>query len=55
MGKEAAALGAKKGHAIGFHMSKNGCELMLFKHPAFARSLEGISQRVPVPDKEVKT
>ena len=55
MNKEAAALGAKKGHVIGSHMSKNGCELMLFKHPDFAKSLENIRQRVSVPDKEVKT
>jgi hypothetical protein len=54
-GQRSYALGAKKGHATGFHMSKNNGELMLFKHPAFARSLEGIRQRVPVPDKEVKT
>jgi len=55
-GKESAALGAeKRGHAIGFHMAKNNGELMLFKHPNFAKSLEGITQRVPVPDKEVKS
>ncbi len=55
MSKEAAALGAKKGHVIGFHMSKSNSELMLFKHPDFAKSLENIRQRVSVPNKEVKT
>jgi hypothetical protein len=54
-GQRSYALGAKKRHATGFHISENGCELMLFEHPAFARSPENIRQRVPVPDKEVKT
>ena len=46
MGKKVTVLGAgNAGHAIAFDMTLNhGCEVMLFEHPDFAKSLEGIRQ-----------
>jgi len=46
MAKKVTILGAGNGgHALGFHLSLNGCEVMMFEHPGFAKNLEGIRER----------
>lgn len=46
MGRKVTVLGAgNAGHAAAFEISLNGGEVMLFEHPDFAGSLEGIKQK----------
>ncbi|MFH1442193.1 MAG: NAD/NADP octopine/nopaline dehydrogenase family protein [Candidatus Omnitrophota bacterium] len=46
MGKKITVLGAgNAGHATAFEISLNGGEVMLFEHPSYAKSLDGIRQR----------
>ena len=46
MGKKVSVLGAGNGgHALSFHLSKNGYQVMLFEHSDFVKNLEGIKQR----------
>ncbi len=46
MGKRVTILGAgNAGHATAFDISLNGGEVMLFEHPNFAKSLDGIRQK----------
>ena len=40
MGKKVTVLGAGNGgHALSFHLAKNGHEVLLFEHPNFAKSI----------------
>ncbi|MBU1726546.1 MAG: NAD/NADP octopine/nopaline dehydrogenase family protein [Candidatus Omnitrophica bacterium] len=46
MAKKVTVLGAgNAGHAAAFEISLNGQEVMLFEHPNFAKSLDGIRQK----------
>lgn len=46
MGKRVTILGAgNAGHAAAFEISNNGGEVMLFEHPNFAKSLDGIRKK----------
>ena len=46
MAKKVTVLGAgNAGHAAAFEISLNGAEVMLFEHPDFAKSLDGIKQK----------
>jgi opine dehydrogenase len=46
MARKVTILGAGNGgHALSFHLSKKGHQVMLYEHPDFAKSLEGIRER----------
>ncbi|MCD4782955.1 MAG: NAD/NADP octopine/nopaline dehydrogenase family protein [Candidatus Eremiobacteraeota bacterium] len=46
MDKKITILGAGNGgHALAFHLSRNGCGVCIFEHPNFKSNLDGINQK----------